>query len=72
MLLEKLPVLISQGVRSLASPSDDGVGTLPVMPVLPLIDLTCGLTYVPQGQVFDLKFVNLHLLVVYGPNLLLV
>jgi len=37
LLLEDLPVLISQGVRSFASPSDDGVRTLLVGPELLLI-----------------------------------
>ena len=39
LLLEELPVLIGQDVRSFASPSGDGVGTLPVGPELPLIVL---------------------------------
>jgi len=72
LLLEDLPVLISQGVRSFASSSDDGAGTLPVGSELPLILLSCSLNNALQDQVFDLKFTNLHHLVVRGSDLLFV
>ena len=43
LLLEDLPVLITQGIRSFTFPSDDGVRTLPVGPELSLILLSCSL-----------------------------
>jgi len=49
LLLEELLVLISQGLRSFASPSDDDLGTLPGTE-LPLILLPCNLNYALQDQ----------------------
>jgi len=72
LFLEELLFLIGQGVRHFAFPSSDGIGTLLVRSELPLILLPCSLNHTLQDQVSNLKFVNLHLLMVRDPDLLLV
>ena len=72
LLLELVPILISQGVRPVASSSDDDEGALPVESQLSLILLSCGLNHALQDQVSDLEFPNIHFLMVYGSVLPLV
>ena len=45
MLLKEFPILISQSARPFASPSDDGVGALPVGLKLSLILLSGSLNH---------------------------
>jgi len=49
LLIELVPILISQGVRTLASPSDDFVGAHPVESQLSLIPLSCALNHALQN-----------------------
>jgi len=72
LLLENFLFLISQGIRSFASPRDNDVETLLVGPKFPLIFLPCNLNNTLQDQVSGLKFAYLHLLVVRCSDLLLV
>ena len=72
LLIELIPNMIDHDVRPLASPSDDDVGALPVRsPVFLDPYVTCSKSHA-SGPGLQFEIPRLHLLVVRGPDLLLI